>query len=180
MVNVFKEAFDLYGADKAVHGYHELYNTFIEKEEVKSLLEIGALRGNSLKAFAAIWPNIQIDSMDVEIFDEQLAKDFNIFKQSSTDEEAASKIGEYDFIIDDGDHHWRKQFETFKLYYPKAKKYYMIEDIQGQYSLDRLIFNINKGVLQKAQLFTCKGPKRVFTHSEHVKEDNYFGLLIIK
>jgi len=179
----FKEAFGKTGADKHLHAYDEVYEENIDKTKIESILEIGVLNGASLKSWKLIWPEIVIEGMDIKDPGDN-ADGFKVYIQDSTDTELASDIGEYDIILDDGDHYWDRQFATFKNYYHKAKKYYIIEDIVGGYGLDNLkalLKEYDNNILDNSVEFKSGGPIRSFRHLDgHTEISSYYGLLFKK
>jgi hypothetical protein len=162
--NRYQIAFHAEKADKHIHGYHKYYDQVVGDSTITSALEIGVFEGASLKAWKRIWPNAIIEGMDnVARYDESLKNEFKIHEMSSTDNVIDK---EYDIIIDDGDHHWLTQLATFKNYYDKAKKFYVIEDVMGIHAYDRLIKYLPKDALEISQTFTSKGRKVKFSVSD--------------
>ena len=84
----------------------------------------------------------------------------------------------YDIIVDDGNHHWYSQLQTFRNFYRKASKYYIIEDIMGQYSVDRLYENIPPEIISQSFLLPSVA-RGTFTYSKNVEKDASFFILFI-
>jgi len=179
MIN-FAEAFKQAGTDKFVHEYHHYYEKVIDKSQVNSLLEIGVAYGHSLRAWRLVWPDALIEGMEVTNISEETKDNFNVYKLSSININEARLINKtYDMIVDDGDHHWQSQLLTFYNFYPKANKYYIIEDMLGEYGQNKLLENLPKEVLAKSYVYDSLGPKRTFVHSKNIEKDASHKILLI-
>lgn len=180
IVNKFQLAFAKTGTDKLVHGYHRMYHEILGEANIESLLEIGLYKGQSIQAWPMIWPDADIEGIDLEkIYDPSLEKDFTIYNIDSQDPEQTKIIDKnYDLIIDDAAHHWRCQVATFNNFYDKAKKFYVIEDVLGQYCIEKLRANLPESELKRAMLFKSTGPTRNFRFSEYVEKNASFYMMI--
>lgn len=176
----FKDAFQQSGADKFVHQYYHYYDQVIDKTQVNSLLEIGVAYGHSLNAWRLVWPEALIEGVEITNISEDTRNNFNVYKLSSININDARLIDKtYDMIVDDGDHHWQSQLLTFYNFYPKANKYYIIEDMLGEYGANKLLENLPKEVLAKSYVYDGRGPKRTFVHSKNVEKDTSHKILLI-
>lgn len=159
--NKFREAFTATKADKRVHGYHSFYNEIVADSTINSLLEIGVFRGASLKAWKKVWPDAIIEGMDtIARYDDDLKKEFTIHEMDSTIPSTITR--EYDMIVDDGDHHWVSQLQTFNHYFDKARKFYVIEDIMGIHAYDVLMRKLPKEAKDISTTYTSRGQKVKF------------------
>ncbi len=182
MDNKFKKAFHLEKCDKHYHGYHEYYNCVLGNTTIKSLLEIGVAFGDSLKAWQRIWPEAKIEALDLyREYDLSLEEQFKIYNIDSTNEESSKLISStYDMVVDDGNHNWEIQLETFNLYFDKAKKFYVIEDVMGIRSLDILLKSLPKDVRDDTHIFKSRGHERVFKVNGQRGKDSYRIIFIDK
>jgi hypothetical protein len=107
------------------------------REKIKTFLEIGVLRGESLVMWADYFPNANIigvdtrtsyvpsnDRIKVEIGDATNA-DFIKF--------ITNKYGMFDIVLDDGSHYSSHMRRSFNLLYPFTNYLYCIEDLGTQY-----------------------------------------------
>lgn len=121
--------------------YIDIYDTLfgpISHKPVR-LLEIGVLRGGSLKMWSEYFPKssliigLDIDpackaaeasNVKIEIGDQ---KD-TVFLDA-----LAEKYKFFDIVIDDGSHHWCDQIATFKKVYDRTTSMYIVEDTHTSY-----------------------------------------------
>lgn len=178
----FKRAFEATGTTKKNHGYHDFYAQMLDEVDIESVLEIGVYLGQSLKSWRMIWPEAVIEAVDYDMrYDKSLGDEFNIynFDSRNTKHVDAAMYRSYDLIVDDGLHHWAAQIETFNNFRKFANKFYVIEDITGEYSLKKLYENLPKDVLDRSTLFEAYGPTRTFRHGNHVEEKAQYKVLFI-
>ena len=178
----FKTAFEVTGTTKKNHGYHDFYAQMLDGVDIDSLLEIGVYLGQSLKAWKMIWPDAVIEAVDYDRrYKEAIAKEFNIYNFDSRNVRYADIHIDrrYDLIIDDGLHHWAAQVKTFNNFKRFVNKFYVIEDITGEYSQKKLFENLPKDVLDRSTLFEAYGPTRTFTHINNVERDAQYRVLFI-
>jgi hypothetical protein len=112
-------------ADKGpkYHGYDSFYEHWLADRtvagrEIKSLLEIGLMRGQSAKVWVDYFPNAQIYMMDDfsqgDHLDEVITSDYILVQGNSTDVHAWLNVPmNLDVIIDDGSHLPNDQINTF-------------------------------------------------------------------
>ena len=178
----FKEAFEATGTTKKNHGYHDFYSQMLDEVDIDSVLEIGVYLGQSLKAWKMIWPEATIEAVDYDMrFGADVAERFNIYTFDSRSKEQVDRYikRKYDVVIDDGLHHWAAQLQTFENFKRFAKKFYVIEDIIGEYSQNKLLENLPKEVLDRSTWFEAYGPTRTFRHGNHVEKDAQYRVLFI-
>lgn len=178
----FKRAFEASGTTKKNHGYHDFYAQMLNGVDVDSVLEIGVYLGQSLKAWKMIWPEATIEAVDYDMrFGADVAEQFNIYTFDSRSKESTDRYikRQYDVVIDDGLHHWAAQLQTFDNFKRFAKKFYIIEDITGEYSQKMLLDNLPKDALDRSTLFEAYGPTRTFRHGNHVEADAQYRVLFI-
>ena len=177
----FKDAFELSGTTKKNHGYAAFYEEMLREVEVESVLEIGVYLGHSLHAWKMVWPTATIEAVDRDCrYDDSLDDEFAVYVGNSIKEVPHIIRGrEYDVVIDDGDHHWKSQVKTLNNFIHMAKKFYVIEDITGQYAEDKLYENIPAELLERATLFTATGTPRTFTHSDYTEKNGQYRVMFI-
>jgi len=182
MENMYEKIFLEEKCDKHYHRYFEYYDLVVGKTEISSVLDIGVCWGDSLRAWRRIWPNADIEGIDLlREYDLSLEEKFKIYNIDSTKRSLADDIKkQYDIIIDDGDHHWKSQLSTFENFYNKAKKFYVIEDVIGDYGLERLNQFIPQHLLNKAMVFKSKARKRRFEFNGQTVIDNYKFMIFDK
>lgn len=120
-----------YGTDKATdHGflksYHEAFKNI--RFDIKSVLEIGVWKGESINMWLEYFPNAIISCVDIDdkthLFrGNNRVKFYRICQSNFIPNE------QYDIIIDDGSHRMADQQQTFKNLYDKCNKIYIIEDL---------------------------------------------------
>lgn len=179
----FAEAFAKTKTTKYNHKYHFFYQDILGSRKIESVLEIGAWQGQSLYSWKMIWPDAVIECIDLDRkYDLKLENDFKIYNFNTTDKETVDNNIKrtYDVIIDDGSHHWRDQTKTFYNLYNKADKFYVLEDIQGEYSLAKLKETLPSIVFENSLLCTpTDSPTRDFKFSDYTEIGGRFKVLFI-
>lgn len=152
----FKEAFDLFGSDKAnPHDYYIFYSHILqENPNVKNIFEIGlgtkntqvashmrksGKTGGSLRAFSSLFPNAKVYGADVDksvLFNEKEIKTFYVDQNRK---ESFSKLenllpSEFDLMIDDGLHAVHANLHSLEFFLRKTKVngWSIIEDISRE------------------------------------------------
>ena len=161
----YNEGVALYGrecpqyTDKGtIHSYIETYqNIFDTFTDGVRILEIGIHSGGSLMLWSSYLDNYEIWALDIAAgfwpetsFQNSLKENTNLhllFSRNSKVSQSYEDIpGEFDLIIDDGDHHAVSQIDTFIAAYPKLKVggTYIIEDINRRYLVEEILESIGK------------------------------------
>lgn len=140
-----KECFDKHHCDKGSlkHRYDRVYEPALKhlRNEPITILEIGILRGESVRAWLDYFPNANIAAID--IFTRVPAKDIPVLQEPRVHWAVCDSMKppskgflslpfkEYDVIIDDGLHTHDSQRLTFQHLYPFLKEggLYFIEDV---------------------------------------------------
>jgi len=132
LVNISKK----YRTDKFQHGFADFYNKvfFDNKDDIKSVFEIGIFRGASLLSWNEYFPNAKIYGIDKNTID---IKNNNIktFICHQNDEKQLNNIiketGNFDIIIDDGSHQLDHQQKSLSILFKNVNShgYYIIEDL---------------------------------------------------
>lgn len=141
MDKTLKEIFDLYNSDKShKHKYEEIYEPEFSKNRHKeiNILEIGIFQGASILSWAEYFPNAKVYGVDIDLNFIIPENREPIYTNPKINVRAINSMlkpdfGEvrFDYIIDDGDHSFNAQVETFRNYFPFLKNggTYFIEDV---------------------------------------------------
>lgn len=131
-MNLIPTLYDLavkYQSDKAEHGYCPFYEQTLPQKP-KKLLEIGVLKGASIRMWKEYFPDCEIHGLD--LFQENPIPDIpgSVWHKGNQCDylllEQLRNEG-FDVIIDDGSHNSRDQMMTFFGLF--NGKHYYIEDI---------------------------------------------------
>lgn len=130
--------FERHGTDKgSLHHYGALYEWLLadlrERDGVR-LLEFGVGKGGSLRAWEEYLPKAEIIGVDsnaktAEVKTERAKVVIGDLKSP----EFREQLGQFDVIIDDGDHDPDSQLALFDLWWPNAKSLYVVEDVGCPY-----------------------------------------------
>jgi len=137
-----------YNTDKSNHlykgiSYLHVYEPYLKNKQEKNIniLEIGVLRGGSLKMWKEYFPNASIIGLDINPGCSQYTEErIEIFIGSQDDvsikNEIKNKYKMLDLIVDDGSHVNELTFQTFSLYWPLLNDngIYIIEDTHCCYA----------------------------------------------
>ena len=140
--NYLSSIFNRYATDKneLQHNYTRQYNPLLSKFRYKNIkiLEIGAYRGESLKAWRHAFPNaINVVGVDTDETSKQfesidMAMYVEIGNQNDSEflKNVSSKYGPFDLIIDDGSHMNVDVINTFETLFPLMANngIYIVED----------------------------------------------------
>lgn len=123
--------FNKHGSDKHGHGYGKFYEQHLP-ETVRSLLEIGILRGHSINAWKEAYPSAKLFGLD--LFIEHKMPDIEgvqFFKGNQLDYLILENIRmniRPQIIIEDGSHNSRDQWVTMISLIDNCE-YYFVEDL---------------------------------------------------
>jgi len=183
----FETAFEQTKTKKHFEGYYQFYSSVIDVNKVSSILEIGVGEGASMHAWRQIWPKATIEGIDIKEVSFSIRSKFKIYSHDSINTHNADLLNKnYDLIVDDGDENWRSKLRTFFNYYEKANKYYVIENVIGQYSLNKILSKIPNIYLTDFYVFKSSGPLRSYSfreNNERIEEKNsspYIIFFVIK
>lgn len=132
-----RELFDKHGCDKgSAHGYERVYEPIFSKlrDQPIRLLEIGVLRGASIKVWLEYFPKALVIAVDtfarVPVSEIPALLNDRVCWYRCDSTKTAINTDRVDIIIDDGFHTPEAQLATFNNYYPLLKKggLYLIED----------------------------------------------------
>ena len=154
------------------HGYVEAYDTLFDsvRGHVRRVLEIGVLKGHSLRMWAAYFPRAQIFGIDIVDSSEHDSERITTFvaDQAAREELAVfieSHGADFDIIIDDGGHTMEQQQTSFGFLYPHLRPggLYIIEDIHTSFPERYPGYGVN-----------ATGTNSTFTMIQHFMRDGEF------
>lgn len=118
------------------HNYAEFYDEILGSlTNVTSVLEIGIMHGQSMKAWEELWPEAQIVGIDNDATRQFNKGRIKSYHADTTDRnrflELAMSLPQFDVIIDDGSHVPVEQLWAFGCLWENLKPQgvYIIEDI---------------------------------------------------
>lgn len=126
-----------HGTDKYAHRYLPAYERHI-RGEVRTLLEIGVLEGNSLRMWRDRFPTAQIYGLDIDPrCQEQEGRRIHVTIGSQDDSEVLNylvdRAGGFDVVIDDGSHVNTHMLASWRYLWPHTRSVYAIEDLTNTY-----------------------------------------------
>lgn len=126
-----------HGTDKFAHRYLPIYERHI-RGDVRSILEIGVLEGNSLRMWRDRYPNAQVWGLDIDPRCRKQAGDHIRVVIGSQDDahvlEALVELaGGFDVVVDDGSHVNAHMLASWKHLWPHTRMVYVIEDLTNTY-----------------------------------------------
>ena len=121
--------------------YIDIYDTLFEPIAHKPvrLLEIGVLRGGSLKMWSEYFPKrslivgLDIDPACKAAEANNVMIEIGDQKNKVLLDALAEKYKFFDIVIDDGSHYWCDQISTFKELYDRTTLMYIVEDTHTSY-----------------------------------------------
>lgn len=123
-----------YRTDKGtIHSYPEVYDAILprHRESAKRVLEIGCLRGESLRMWAEYFPFAEITGLDINHVPVACERVRTIQGNAYSDAVLRRLTGQFDIIIDDGPHTLESWLYLLKNYTPLLAPggTFVIEDI---------------------------------------------------
>ena len=135
-----KKLFEKYHTDKTKYSY--FYEYWLKPKQFKNILEIGAFKGGSMRAWKELYPKAKIYGIEANPELRKESPDLDIFIGDQTDinflNRVVDNMGTPDLIIDDGGHKMSQQITSFEVLFPRLKSggYYIIEDLETSYMSD--------------------------------------------
>lgn len=129
-----------WGDKGTAHNYIPTYEKYIDRTDGVTLLEIGVMRGHSIKMWNEYLTNSRVIGIDISLDNLEFELD-NVFVCDGTNAQAV-KYGfpgvTFDYVIDDGSHFVKDQLASLDVFLPLMNKggVYFIEDIAGDEPLE--------------------------------------------
>jgi hypothetical protein len=117
------------------HGYGAAYEAILRGKDIRTILEIGVLSGQSLLAWGDYFPHARIIGVDSAASQPQFADPrITCHRGDATiwsDMEPIVRGHTFDLIVDDGSHHLCDQLTSWFLLWPFVALggFYVIEDV---------------------------------------------------
>ena len=126
--------FRKYQTDKPKYG--DFYTRYFSNLNPAILLEIGVLKGGSIRAWRDIFQDTRVTGIDIDPKCKEGNEDLEILIGDQTDTKflnwVLANVGIPDIIIDDGGHSRSHQILSFRYLFPRMKSggIYVIEDLE--------------------------------------------------
>jgi hypothetical protein len=155
----FSELLTELGSDKCTrHSYGQFYDSIISTRKISAVMEIGILRGASLKAWHLLDSGIftlGVDKDPVPGFNQVVA---NTPDFAPVVEHCIVNALTFDLIIDDGSHLRVDQITGLKQLnrFVRPGGLYVIEDIQKQATIDEMRDKYNATIIDLRKMKGCR------------------------
>lgn len=131
-----------WGDKGTAHNYIPTYEKYIERTEGVTVLEIGVMRGHSIKMWNEYFTNSKIIGIDISLENLEFELD-NVFICDGTKAHTVKSMfpnTTFDYVIDDGSHRIEDQLASIDVFLPlmNAGGAYFIEDIAGDEPLGKI------------------------------------------
>ncbi len=135
-----------HNADKSYrHHYCDKYEKFIGNMRFDQInvLEIGILRGESLRTWKEYFPNATIHGIDIDpgclqYHEERITTTLGSQNDEIFLRKIENDLGPFRLIIDDGSHVWGDIIKSFEILFPLLSPggIYVVEDLHTSYNFD--------------------------------------------
>jgi len=131
-------------------GYTTVYEALLRdrRDAVWNMLEIGVLKGASLKMWRDYFPLAQINGIDIHSYEPgTFGERISVFHADQSDpkrlHEVMREIGNLDFVSDDGSHKTEDQITALSTLFPYLNPgaVYVIEDIRTTGDISQFLKN---------------------------------------
>lgn len=114
--------------------YLDVYQSLFIAKGIGSVLELGVHKGDSLRYWHYLGAT-RITGIDTDLsLVTDLPPTATVICGDAADLDLLATLAPADLIIDDASHRWDHQQASFAALWPKARKAYVIEDIELAYS----------------------------------------------
>lgn len=132
-----------WGDKGTAHNYLPTYENYMTRTDGITLMEIGVMRGHSIKMWNEYFTNSRIIGIDITLANVEFPDLDNIYVCDGTKAAQVDAMFPgitYDYVIDDGSHAINDQLASLEVFLPVMNPggVYFIEDIAGDDAL-RLI-----------------------------------------
>ena len=162
------ELFRQFGTDKETwHRYSHVYEWLLadlrDKPDLR-LLEVGVREGRSIRAWEKYFPQAEIVGVDIDPeCADILFHRASVVIGDSTEPKTFERLGMFDVVIDDGDHHALKQLATFRNVWPRTRSLCVIEDVAFHGRKDQF-FLMDKIYSELKRSAETAHPNRIVSH----------------
>lgn len=124
-----------WGDKGTAHNYLPTYEKYMTETDDVTVLEIGVMRGHSIKMWNEYFTNSKVVGIDITLVNLEFELD-NVFKCDGTNAAAVDALfpgWTFDYVIDDGSHFLADQLASIDVFLPRMNPggVYFIEDIAG-------------------------------------------------
>lgn len=124
-----------HNTDKAFfHNYLDFYEEHLPDRDFDGrLLEIGVMKGASLRMWREYYPKAEIVGIDIR--PPLSIEGVTVLELDGTDEEQVNSLGKFDIILDDGSHMTADQQKSLKILWKQLNKggFYIMEDMHTSF-----------------------------------------------
>jgi hypothetical protein len=141
-----------WGDKGTAHSYIDVYEEQMTKKSNIDILEIGVMRGHSIKMWQDYFIDSNIYGIDINLSNLEFSDCHNVYICDATSpEQINNTFGDkkFDYVVDDGSHFIDHQISSFDILWPRIKSggKYFIEDIDGEEAISRISNHLkNKNV----------------------------------
>lgn len=116
--------------------YLDVYRGLFIAKGIGSVIELGVHKGDSLRYWHSLGAS-RITGVDTDLsLVTDLPPTATVIHGDAGDPDVLAGLAAADLIVDDASHRWDHQQASFAALWPKARKAYVIEDIELAYSTD--------------------------------------------
>jgi hypothetical protein len=124
-----------WGDKGTAHNYLPTYERYMQQRDNVTVLEIGVMRGHSIKMWNEYFKNSQVIGIDISLTNLEFQLD-NVYVCDGTkvsDVDAMFSNVTFDYVVDDGSHFVQDQLASLDVFLPRMNPggVYFIEDIAG-------------------------------------------------
>jgi hypothetical protein len=124
-----------WGDKGTAHNYLPTYEKYMTRTDGVTVLEIGVMRGHSIKMWNEFFTNSRIIGIDITLVNVEFHLE-NVFKCDGTSAAQVDALMPgltFDYVIDDGSHFVTDQLASLDVFLPRMNPggVYFIEDIAG-------------------------------------------------
>lgn len=115
--------------------YNDIFRN-VDRNKIKTFLEIGTQNGGSSQVLSTMFPNAKIYTIDINPLNRDLGPNIISIKKDATIEENLKDLPEFDIILDDGSHsaiHQKKSFVYLFKNKLKMNGMYIVEDLEHSF-----------------------------------------------
>jgi hypothetical protein len=132
-----------WGDKGTAHNYLPTYQKYMAQTRDITLLEIGVMRGHSIKMWNEYFTDSRIIGIDISLSNVEFPDLLNVYVCDGTKTESVDAMFPnvtFDYVVDDGSHMVEDQLASLDVFLPRMNKggVYFIEDIAGDEPLAKI------------------------------------------